>query len=150
MGQSYTCLHYHIIFSTGDRKPLITRQFQQRLYDYIGGIIKHEDGQLLAAGGIADHVHLLATLHQQRAVSDIMRVVKSNSSKWIHETFSQQSSFAWQTGYGAFTVSYSNIDQVRRYIERQEEHHRTASFQEEYIAFLKRHGVKYDERYIWT
>ena len=150
MGQSYTCLHYHTVSGTRDRQPLITPNLQQRLYDYIGGIIKHEGGQLFSAGGSADHVHLLAALHQQRALSDIMRVIKSNSSKWIHDTFPGQSSFAWQSGYGAFTVSYSNINQVRRYIEHQNEHHRTVSFQQEYLAFLKRHGIQYDERYVWT
>ena len=150
MGQSYTCLHYHVIFSTKDRRPLITPDFRQRLYDYVGGIIRGEKGQLLSGGGTKDHVHLLANLQSQPAVSDVIRVIKSNSSKWVHETFRDKAGFAWQVGYGAFTVSHSGIGQVRRYIENQEEHHRARSFKEEYVAFLDRHGIEYDERYIWS
>jgi len=149
MGQSYTCLHHHVIFSTKDRRSLITPDFRQRLYNYIGGIIKGQKGQLLAAGGTRDHVHLLVRIHSQTAVSNLVREVKANSSKWVHETFPAKFLFAWQAGYSALSVSYSNLDQVRAYIQRQEEHHHTASFEEEFIAFLKCHGITYDERYTW-
>lgn len=149
MPSSYTCLHYHVIFGTKDRRPSITDDIRSRLYDYMGGILAREKGILLAAGGMPDHVHLLASLSAQSAVSDILRVVKTNSSKWIHETFSDHRGFGWQDGYGAFTVSPSNLSRVKRYIAEQEEHHRRVTFQEEFIAFLKRHGIPYDERYIW-
>ncbi len=148
MGNSFRCLRYHLVFSTKNRAPQITPVLQQRLYDYIGGIIKDDNGQLLAAGGTADHVHLLASIHAGVPVSDMLRKVKSNSTKWIHETFPEQRGFAWQEGYGAFSVSQSNVEQVRRYIEQQEEHHRRISFDEEFIKLLERHGISYDGRYL--
>ena len=114
----------------------------------MGGICRKENGQLFAAGGTADHVHLLASIHPSVSVSDMLRKVKASSSKWIHETFPEHKGFAWQEGYGAFSVSQSNVEQVRRYIEQQEEHHRHISFDEEFIEFLERHGLPYDERYV--
>ena len=149
MPSSYTCLYYHLIFSTKERRPLITAEWQTRLYDYMGGIISHEKGRLLAAGGTTDHMHLLASLTAQKAVSDLLRLVKANSSKWVHETFAEHREFRWQDGYGAFSVSFSNLAQVKRYIAEQQQHHCRISFQEEFLAFLQRHGVTYDERYIW-
>ena len=149
MPSSYTCLYYHIIFSTKDRHPLITPDLQTRLYEYMGGIISHERGQLLAAGGTTDHVHLLASLTALKAVSDLLRLVKANSSKWVHEAFAEHREFRWQDGYAAFSVSFSNLAQVKRYITEQQQHHCRISFQEEFLAFLRRHGVTYDERYIW-
>jgi putative transposase len=122
----------------------------QRLYGYIGGIIKQHGGSLLAAGGIEDHIHLLAGIFKQQTISDALRVIKTNSSVWIHETIPTKRDFAWQTGYGAFTVSASNLDQVRQYIGNQREHHRQMTFQEEFVRFLKLHDVAYDERYIWN
>ena len=148
MGNSFTCLRYHLVFSTKNRVPQITPDVQKRLYDYMGGILKNENGQLLAAGGTADHVHLLACIYSSVSVSDMLRKVKANSSKWIHETFPEQNQFAWQEGYGAFSVSQSNVEQVRRYVEQQEEHHHRVSFEQEFIEFLERHGISYDERYL--
>ena len=116
MGQTFTCLHYHLIFSTKSRLSQITADLRERLYDYIGGIIKGERGQLFDAGGTEDHVHLLASLPAQPSVADFLRVIKANSSKRVHETFAHQGAFAWQSGYGAFTVSRSNDGGVRRYI----------------------------------
>lgn len=150
MPSSYTCLYYHIIFSTKDRRPQITIDMQQRLYDYIGGIIANHKGKLLTAGGTADHVHLLASLSAQVALSDIMRLVKANSSRWIHETFPDKSTFGWQDGFGAFSVSHSNMEDVERYIAAQDEHHRQLSFQDEFVAFLQRHRVEHDQRHIWV
>jgi putative transposase len=149
MPQSFTCLHYHIIFSTKGRRPLIEPALKARLYSYVGGILSNQKGVLLEAGGTADHVHLLAALSPQIAVSDYLRLVKGNSSKWMHEEV-RQPEFGWQDGYGAFAVSYSNMPHVRAYIQGQEEHHRRVSFQEEFVEFLKRHNVPYDERYIWS
>jgi len=150
MPASYTCLYYHIIFSTRRRLPLITPDINERLYQYLGGIMTNQQGRLIAAGGAADHVHLLASLHPQTSLSDVLRLAKTNSSKWVHETFADQRDFGWQDGYAAFSVSSSAVPRVRAYIEAQEAHHRRVSFQEELIRFLKRHQVAYDERYIWT
>jgi putative transposase len=103
----------------------------------------------VAAGGMPDHSHWLIRCHPSKALADVMRVVKSRSSGWIHETLGEISGFAWQNSYGGFSVSQSAVDAVRAYIANQEEHHRTISFQEEYIAFLEKHGIEYDPKYLW-
>jgi REP element-mobilizing transposase RayT len=146
---SFTCLNYHLIFSTKHRQPLIGEEWQQRLFDYIGGIIRQQGGVLLAAGGMPDHVHLLAAISKSIAISDALRDIKANSSKWVHETFSDQAKFAWQSGYGAFSVSFSGLDPVRRYLAGQAEHHRVRTYQEEFLELLRRHEIEYDERYVW-
>jgi putative transposase len=147
--QSFACLHYHLIFSTKNRAPLITEPIRDRLNEYLGGIIRNSGGRLLAAGGMPDHLHLLTSLDKQQSISDALRTIKSNSSGWVHETFPERAGFAWQAGYGAFSVSYSNIPEVSEYIANQAEHHRSKTFQEEFLAFLKRHDVEFDERYLW-
>lgn len=149
MGQTLAYLHYHLIFSTKNRLPQITADLRDRLYDYMGGIIKGERGILFNAGGTADHVHLLVSLPAQPSVADFLRLIKANSSKWVHETFEHHRAFAWQSGYGAFSVSRSNDDEIRRYISSQQEHHRRMTFQEEFLEFLRRHEIAFDERYIW-
>lgn len=149
MGQSYTRLYYHIIFSTKDRARQITNDFRSRLYEYLGGIIARENGRLIAAGGAADHVHLVVSLNATAALADVLRIVKTNSSKWVHETFPDKADFAWQPGYAAFSVSSSKLEDVRTYIANQEEHHRQTTFEEEFVAFLNRHGISYDRKYLW-
>ena len=149
MPQSFACLHHHLIFSTKNRAPLITPGVQPRLFDYVGGILRSEGCALTAAGGMPDHVHLLVSLDRQVAIADALRIIKANSSRWVHETFPTLSGFAWQAGYGAFAVSYSHLDRVKAYLSRQGEHHRRMTFQEEFIAFLQWHGISYDERYLW-
>jgi putative transposase len=136
-------------FQHKDRVPLIKPDLQPRVFEYIGGIFRAEKSRLLAAGGITDHVHLLASLNKELAVSDAMRIVKASSSSWIHDEFPNMRHFAWQTGYGAFAVSYSNLENVKEYIARQIEHHRLKTFQEEFVEFLQRHDIPYDERYLW-
>jgi len=116
----------------------------------VAGIITNQKGHLLAIGGMPDHVHLLVSLPAHTSVSAALRLVKSNSSKWVHETFASRRDFAWQDGYAAFSVSASNRDAVRRYIAAQDGHHRRVSFQDELVDFLKRHEIAYDERYIWA
>jgi REP element-mobilizing transposase RayT len=147
--QSFTSLHYHFIFSTKHRAPLITPELQPRLYEYFGGILRAHNGCLLAAGGIPDHVHLLARLSKEMSVSEALRLLKTNSSKWIHETFPEHRAFAWQAGYAAFVVSYSGLPAVKQYLATQAEHHRTLAFQDEVRAFLRRHHLEFDERYLW-
>lgn len=149
MPQSFTSLPCHLVFSTKNRTPSITADLQPRLYGYLGGILRTENSPLLIAGGTPDHVHLLVSLSKQRSVSDTLRVLKANSSKWVHETFPAMGDFAWQTGYGAFAVSCSNLETVKRYIANQAEHHRTMNFQEEFAALLRRHGIEFEERHLW-
>ena len=149
MPSSYTCLNYHLIWSTKYRKPLLPDDVRERLFQYLGGILRNDGGTLFAAGGMPDHVHLLADIGKRHSIADAVRDMKANSSKWIHETVPELRAFAWQTGYGAFTVSYSNVDAVKAYIANQAEHHRRRSFQEEFVDFLQRHGVTYNEQYLW-
>ena len=118
MPQSFTCLHYHLIFSTKSRLPTISADLQTRLYDYLGGILRSEKSILLAAGGMPDHVHLLCSLSKELAVAEALRIIQANSSKWIHETFPEMHEFRWQAGYGAFAVSYSQIKTVKQYLGR--------------------------------
>ena len=127
---------------------LITPAYEVRLYDYIGGTIRSLGGICLELNGTEDHVHLLAKLRSTRAVSDVLRDLKANASGWMHEVFPSLRNFSWQRGYGAFTVSHSNIESVRRYISRQKEHHQKVSFRDEFIQFLKANGIQYDERFI--
>jgi len=148
MSRSFTNLLYHIIFSTKDRRPIITIDHQPRLYEYIGGIVRGVGGISLGVNGMDDHVHLVAKLRPDWALSDVLRELKSNASGWMHDVFPRLSDFSWQRGYAAFTVSQSNLKQVQRYIDHQKEHHRKVSFRDEFINFLKINGIEYDERYI--
>lgn len=148
MSQSFTNLVYHIVFATKDRQPLITEAYQDRLYGYIGGTIRGLGGISLAINGTADHVHLLAKLRPDKALSDVLRDLKANASGWMHDLFPELKDFAWQRGYGAFTVSQSQIEQVCNYIAHQQEHHQKKSFRDEFIGFLKANGIEFDERYL--
>ena len=137
----------HLIFSTKGRRPLIKPDFRADLFAYLGGIIREMRGTALIINGTADHVHMLIRIRPVQSAAEIARVVKANSSRWIHEKWSAE--FAWQTGYGVFSVSESNVAAVTKYIAEQEEHHKRHSFQEEFVAFLKKNHVACDERYIW-
>jgi putative transposase len=137
----------HIIFSTLGRRPLIKPDFRPALFAYLGGIVREIRATALIINGTADHVHLLLRIRPAQSAAEIVRVVKANSSKWVRAKWSP--AFAWQTGYGVFSVSQSNAPAVKKYIAEQEEHHKKHSFQEEFVAFLKKNHVEYDERYIW-
>lgn len=137
----------HFIFSTGQRRPLINPEFRDDLFAYIGGIIREMHGTALIINGVVDHIHMLIRVRPVHSAAEIVRVVKTNSSRWMRAKHSAQ--FGWQTGYGVFSVSESNAASVARYIAGQEEHHKKRSFQEEFIAFLKKNHIEYDERYIW-
>ena len=147
MGNTYCCQHTHIVFSTKNRVPLISHDLSPRLYAYIGGVVRNRNCSLLSAGGVEDHVHLLIDVHQSVALSDLVRDIKSNASRWFHEDMLLDA-FAWQSGYAAFSVSASNIEAVRGYIDRQHEHHKSQSFEDELIAFLERHGISYDLKFL--
>ncbi|MEO6391070.1 MAG: IS200/IS605 family transposase [Pyrinomonadaceae bacterium] len=149
MPQSYCNLLYHFVFSTKDREPLITDLVEQRLYEYIGGIVRRQGGVALSINGVADHLHLLAKLRQDRTVADTIRDLKSYSSGWMHKVFPDLRDFTWQNGYGAFTVSASQVPEVTRYIAEQKEHHQVQSFREEFESFLRKNQIEFDERYLW-
>ncbi len=148
MAHTFTHLLTHIVFSTKDREQMITPELGARLFPYLGGIIRELDGHSYIINGPEDHVHILASLSPKIAVSDFMCKLKSGASKWVHEELKNER-FGWQTGYGAFSASKSNTDEVYQYIATQQEHHRTMTFQEEFIALLKRHEIDYDPKYIW-
>jgi putative transposase len=146
---AFTCLNYHIIFGTRFRARLIQESFQEDLYKYIGGIVRGLDGSLTEIGGVEDHLHLLASLSPTKALSEVVRDIKANSSKWVNDHGRTPGRFEWQKGYSAFTVSYSNAPVVRHYIQSQHEHHRVKTFQEEYIEFLQRHNIEFDPRFLF-
>jgi REP element-mobilizing transposase RayT len=148
MSSSYCNLLYHIVFSTKKREPRLTLEIRARTHQYLGGAIRGEEGIAMIVNGTADHVHILAKLRQDKAISELIGELKANSSGWISRTFEGAAGFAWQEGYGAFTVSESMTPKVRGYIERQEEHHRSVSFLEEFKVLLKAHGLPFDERYL--
>ncbi|HUT36576.1 MAG TPA: transposase [Planctomycetota bacterium] len=148
MAKSYCNLLYHIVFSTKGREPWLEGDILARCHEYLGGAIRSEGGVALIVNGTTDHVHILAKLRQDKAVADVVRGVKANSSGWFHRTF-RRSAFAWQAGYGAFTVSFSRLDLTRAYIEGQATHHRRFDFKREYVALLEKNGIEYDERSLW-
>ncbi|MGB8354430.1 MAG: IS200/IS605 family transposase [Chthoniobacteraceae bacterium] len=149
MANTCISLNIHIIFSTKDRTPMINAEWRERLWAYLGGIARENKMRALEIGGVADHVHMLVSLPSTLSMAKAVQLLKGNSSKWINETFPGNIRFQWQEGYGAFSVSSSQIKATVEYIQGQEGHHRKKSFQEEYLAFLKKHGVSYDERYLW-
>ena len=149
MSHTYTSVLIHAVFSTKDRRNSLSRKLRDRLWPYLTGIARKNGMMALAAGGTDNHVHVLLSLPSTMPVAKAMQLVKGGSSKWIHETFPTHAHFAWQEGYGAFSVSISGMDETVAYINRQEEHHRTRSFEEEYVEFLGKHGIEYDERYVW-
>lgn len=148
MPSTHLSLHYHIIFSTKERRALINDEWRPNLHAFLGGAIKTLDGIPEAVSGTNDHVHLLVGLRATHRLADVVKDIKTASSRWIHSEMGSRL-FAWQTGYGAFTVSVSNLDKVRNYILKQEEHHRKKSFQDEYIKLLKLSQISYDEKYLW-
>ena len=146
---THTCLTYHVVFSTKYRKRMIHQDWRDDLYAYIGGIIRGEKGILLEIGGIEDHIHVLAGFHPATSVAEMVKRIKGNSSKWINEESKTHQRFSWQAGYGAFTVSHSQETLVQRYIQNQEDHHRTRTFEEEFLEILNRHNIEYDPRYVF-
>ena len=148
MPSTHLSLHVHITFSTKNREPLIANEWRERLHAFLGGTVRTAQCMPEAIGGTSDHVHLLIGIRATHRLADVMRDIKQASSKWVHETIGLKS-FGWQDGYGAFTIGASQIDQVKGYIRNQDEHHRKRTFQDEYVEFLKRYGVEYDDQYLW-
>ena len=149
MANTYTCLHYHVLFSTKNRERWLVPEIEQRVWRFIGGIARAHRMTALQVGGVEDHIHALITAPPTIAPCQIAQFLKGDSSKWIHEEFSALRNFGWQDGYAAFTVSKSDIPRVIRYIQNQRAHHRKKTFQEEYLEFLRANGIDYDERYLW-
>jgi len=146
---SFVSCYVHCVFSTKQRQPLITAALQERLWPYLGGIARENKMKALCIGGMADHVHVLLSVPGTLAIAKAVQLLKGNSSKWIHETFPDRRDFAWQEGYGAFSIGVSGIGDTTAYIQGQAGHHRKKTFQEEFIAFLKKHGMEYEEASLW-
>lgn len=149
MAHTHTNLLFHVVFSTKARAPLLDADLKPRLFAYMGGIIRELGGTALLINGPTDHVHILALLPAKLGLSEIVGKVKANSCGWVHGEFAAKRHFAWQTGYGAFSVSHSQKQTVLDYIAAQEEHHRKVPFKEELLALLKKHEIEYDEKYLW-
>jgi REP element-mobilizing transposase RayT len=137
------------VFSTKDRRPCLTAQLRERLWPFLGGIAREHQMKALSIGGVEDHVHLLLSLPATMSIAKAMQLIKGGFSKWVHDSFPDQRLFAWQTKYGTFTVSVSQLDRIIKHIGNQQRHHRRMSFQEEFIELLERHKIEYDERYLW-
>lgn len=150
MSQSLTQIYVHIVFSTKHRKPFLqTKDIIERVHSYLYGICKNLDSPSLIIGGTEDHVHILCRQSKNWSISDLIREIKRESSKWIKREFPNQNSFYWQGGYGAFSFSPSHLKGLKAYISDQEEHHRDVSFQDEFRRLCKKYGVDLDERYVW-
>ena len=148
MASTHTSLHYHLVFSTKNREAWFAPSTRDRLHEYLGGVIRTEGGFAHAIGGTGDHVHVLLGLSPTHSLAQVIQRIKSVSSRWIHDEWSWVG-FAWQEGYGAFTVSASSLEPVRAYVLHQEAHHRVKTFQEEYVEMLERGMVEYDAKYLW-
>jgi putative transposase len=149
MPSTFTNLNYHIIFSTKKRQPFLSTKIRKRLFSYIQGIAKKHHFKILSINAIEDHIHILLSIKTTVPLSKVVQVIKGNSSKWIHNTFKELTYFSWQEGYGAFTVSYSLVDVVRKYIKYQEEHHKNINFEIEYKMFLSKHDINFDNKYVF-
>ena len=149
MANTFASLFYHVVFSAKNRVGFIRPEIEERVWAYIGGIARKHKMTAIQVGGAEDHIHALVMAPPTLAPFEIAKYLKGDSSKWIHEEFPDLRGFGWQDGYGAFSVSKSNVPSVVKYIQDQREHHKTRTFQEEYLEFLGKHGVEYDERYLW-
>src|SRR5580698_283934 len=149
MPESLSSVLIHVIFSTKDRAPLLDAEMRPKLYAYLAGAARGCGCECYRIGGVADHVHLAIRLSRTLTISDLIRELKSPSSNWLKNQSPALSNFAWQRGYGAFSVSFSALEELRHYIDTQEEHHRTRTLQGEYRLFLKKYEVEFDERYVW-
>lgn len=149
MAHTYTKLHVHIVFSVRKSECCIPVDLREDLHRYITGIVQNQGHKMLAINSMPDHIHIFLGLRPDVALSDVVRDIKSNSSRWIHDQHSRVRRFEWQRGYGAFSYAHSQIDAVVKYIRNQQMHHQRVSFREEYLAFLKKFGVSYDVRYVF-
>ncbi len=149
MAHTYVAMYVHVVFSTKNRERLISSEMEPRLHSYIGGIARKHGMKVLAIGGMLDHVHVLLSLPSTLTLAEAVQALKGTSSKWIHDTFGEQRRFAWQQAYGAFSIGVSQVPATVKYIEEQKQHHQRAGFDAEFVAFLKKHGIAYDPRYVF-
>ena len=151
MPQSLSQLYVHLIFSTKNREPWLTKAWRERVFAYLAEVSNNFGFQALEVGGVADHVHILSTQSRTSTIADWVGTLKTSSSKWFKEEtdLGNRAGFAWQSGYGVFSVSPGHVEAVTGYIGGQEEHHRTHTFQEEYRRLLSKYRLQYDERYVW-
>jgi putative transposase len=149
MANTFTSLHYHIVFSTRNRERWLRPEIEEDMWRYLGGICRAHDVKALQVGGVDDHVHLLIGMPPTVAVSDFVKRIKGESSKWLSREKKDMTGFTWQDGYGAFTVGKSQISDTIRYIQNQREHHRKVTFEDEYRKFLHVHGITAEEKYIF-
>lgn len=149
MTHSLTCCYVHVVFSTKGHTNQITSDLQSRLWPYLEGVARQKELEALAVGGTENHMHVLLRMLATMPLAKAVQYLKGNSSKWIHQTFAEQKEFAWQEGYGAFSVGASGLAKTVAYIKNQAQHHRARTFEEEYLEFLRRHNMTYDERYVF-
>ena len=149
MSHTYYQLLYHFVWSTKERRPIITANIKDSLYDYMGGTFRSLKCTPVLFGGVADHVHICVEVPPRYALAEIIRNVKVSSTKWVRQNYVSASGFEWQEGYGAFSVSPSAREAVLKYIRNQEAHHSQVNFKEEFLWLLKNHAIKYDEKYLW-
>ncbi len=149
MPHSYVSNLMHCTFSTKERYPMIDADLETRLFPYVGGIARENHMKALAIGGTADHIHALLSLPATMSFAKAVQLIKGGSSKWVHDTFAKHRKFAWQDGYGAFSVSPSQLARTIAYINNQKEHHQKRSFEEEFIQLLEKHGIVHDKRYVF-
>jgi REP element-mobilizing transposase RayT len=146
---SYISSYFHCVFSTKERRPLITADLRDRLWPYLGGIARENEMKAIEIGGMPDHIHILLSLPSTLSIAKALQLIKGGSSKWVHDTFPEHRLFGWQAKYGAFSASVSQLDKTIHYIKNQEPHHRKMTFQEEFVALLRKHNIPYDEKYLW-
>jgi putative transposase len=149
MGQSLSKVYVHLIFSTRDREPLLLGGLRGEMHAYLAAVLNNHDSPALKVGGTTDHVHALFRLSKNRTLAGLVEEIKTSSSRWIKTQARGMGGFHWQSGYGGFSVSPSELERVVEYVEEQEAHHRLVSFQDEYRRLLKQHNIEYDERYVW-
>ena len=150
MADTLVSLMVHVVFSTKNRQPIITPEIESELYAYLGGVAKNLESRCLAAGGTANHVHLLISQSKKVALRHLMEELKTGSSKWIKTKASDFAGFAWQDGYGAFTIGESQVEALKAYIAGQKDRHKKLTFEQEFLALLKKYHVQYDDRYLWS
>src|ERR1051325_3706137 len=146
---SYISSYHHCVFSTKERRPFITPALRERLWPFLGGVARQNGMTAVEIGGVEDHVHVLLSLPSTVSIAKALQLIKGGSSKWVHDTFPEHRLFGWQIKYGSFSVRVSQLDKLIEYIPDQPNHHRKMTFQEEFLALLKKHRIQYDERYLW-
>ena len=149
MANTYINILIHTVFSTKNRESWLSSSLRERLYPYMCGIARENGLKVLCIGGTDNHIHILLSLDSTTSIAKAIQLIKGGSSKWIHETFPELRLFSWQEGYGAFSIGISNVDETKKYIENQEKHHSKESFRDEYLKFLRKNNIDFDEKYLW-